>query len=473
MSMKRKILISDCTLRHAGEKLSLSFREKIELCKAIDQFGVDCIELEPIRQKKIDGLLVKSVCAAVKHAAVSVPVSLTEDSVVETWNAVKNAATPRLQVVAPVSSVQMEYLCHKKPQKMLEQIVFILRKCLEFTPHVEFLAIDATRSDPSFLSQVVSAVCQAGAEVITLCDTAGNMLPEEISGFVTSLIQSTDQLHTVRIGFDCSNQMGLAEACAISAVQSGISELKTSAVCEDAVSLPNILRILEIKGQALDVSPHIGTEKIHRATAQIRSLCHLSGEHTLSFGAEQHPDESEAMLNVHDPKDTLTEAVRKLGYDLTDEDMENVYNRFSSLAEKREWITFRELEAIIATEAMQVPPAYHHVQFVINTGSDISAMAHMKMLFHEREIEGISTGDGSIDAAFRSIEQATGRHFELDDFQIQAIAEGREAMGETVVKLRHEGKLYSGRGISTDIVGASIMAYLNAMNKVVFEEEEA
>ena len=100
-------------------------------------------------------------------------------------------------------------------------------------------------------------------------------------------------------------------------------------------------------------------------------------------------------------------------------------------------------------------------------------MAHMKLTYHDREIEGIAAGDGSIDAAFNSIEKATGRHFEVDDFQIQAITEGREAVGETIVKLRHEGKLYSGRGISTDIVGAGIMAYLNALNKIVYEEEEA
>ena len=101
------------------------------------------------------------------------------------------------------------------------------------------------------------------------------------------------------------------------------------------------------------------------------------------------------------------------------------------------------------------------------------AVAHMKLMFHNQEIEGTASGDGVIDAAFNSVEQATGRHFELDDFQIQSVTEGREAMGETVVRLRWEGKLYSGRGISTDIVGAGIMAYINAVNKIVYEEEEA
>ena len=110
---------------------------------------------------------------------------------------------------------------------------------------------------------------------------------------------------------------------------------------------------------------------------------------------------------------------------------------------------------------------------MINTGNEIGAMSRMKLKFHDQEIEGLASGDGAIDAAFNSIEQATGRHFELDDFQIRSVTEGREAMGETVVRLRWEGKLYSGRGISTDIVGAGIMAYINAVNKIVYEEEEA
>jgi len=145
---------------------------------------------------------------------------------------------------------------------------------------------------------------------------------------------------------------------------------------------------------------------------------------------------------------------------------------FCRTAEKKETVSLKELDAIIAAEAMQVPPAYHDVRYVINTDNQIGAMARMKLMYHDQEIEGIASGDGVIDAAFNSVEQATGRHFELDDFQIRSVTEGREAMGETVVRLRWEGKLYSGRGISTDIVGAGIMAYINAVNKIVYEEEE-
>ena len=147
-----------------------------------------------------------------------------------------------------------------------------------------------------------------------------------------------------------------------------------------------------------------------------------------------------------------------MGYDLVEEDIEKVWQRFTAISMKKGSISLKELEAIVATEALQVPPAYSDIQYVINTGSSVGAMAHMKLKF---------------DAAFKSIEKATERHFELDDFQIQSVTEGREAMGETLIRLRSDGKLYSGKGISTDIVGAGIMAYVNALNKIVYEEGEA
>ncbi len=142
---------------------------------------------------------------------------------------------------------------------------------------------------------------------------------------------------------------------------------------------------------------------------------------------------------------------------------------FKGVADKKA-VSARELEAIIASVALQVPPTYRLVSYVINSGNVISATANVIMEKNDREVRGLSAGDGPIDAAFLAIEQIVGTHYELDDFQIQAVTEGREAMGSALVKLRAGGKLYSGRGISTDIIGAAVHAYINALNKIVYEE---
>ena len=184
-------------------------------------------------------------------------------------------------------------------------------------------------------------------------------------------------------------------------------------------------------------------------------------------------DDGSIVLTGHDDLSAVMKAASRLGYDLSEDDGVKVYEAFRAIADKKEQVTAKELDAIVAAAAMQVPPSYVLDTYVITSGNTISSTAHLRLSKDGQMIEGVCIGDGPIDAAFLAIESITGRHYELDDFQIQAVTEGREAMGQAVVKLRSEGKVYSGRGISTDIVGASIRAYINALNKIVYEEEEA
>ncbi|MBQ0042169.1 MAG: 2-isopropylmalate synthase, partial [Lachnospiraceae bacterium] len=181
----------------------------------------------------------------------------------------------------------------------------------------------------------------------------------------------------------------------------------------------------------------------------------------------------EEILTIHDDKEAVIKAVNKLGYDLSEDDGDAVFEAFKRIAAKKEKVTSRDLDAIVATNAMQVPSRYKLESYIANTGNKIASMVHVILEDGASIKDGISVGAGPIDAAFLAIEQIIGRHFELDDFQIRAVTEGKEAAGEAIVKLRSEGKVYSGKGLSTDIIGASIRAYLNALNKIVYEEEEA
>lgn len=473
MSQPKEIRICDCTLQDAASHVELSFREKIELCRLIDKLGVDTVELCEIRQKKIDRLLIKSICSSVQRAVVAVPVSLTdEESVQMTWEALREARKARLQVVAPVSSVQMEYLMHLKPAGLCTAVEKRIRECRALTDDVEFIAADATRSDPDFLRKILATASAAGAGTITLCDTAGVMTPDETTAFLSGLYCDLPELAGTTVGFHCSGELNLADACALAAVGAGADMLKATAYHGNAISLAAIVRILKVKGAALNVRCTVESEQINRITGQIDLICNADKHRSVPFSDTLSGHDTDIVLSIHDSFETMITAAEKLGYDLGAEDQQKIWTVFSRTVEKKETISLKELDAIIAAEAMQVPPAYHSIQYVINTGNTIGAMAHMKLMFHNQEMEGIASGDGAIDAAFNSIETATGRHYELDDFQIQSVTEGREAMGETIVRLRHEGKLYSGRGISTDIVGAGIMAYLNAVNKIVYEEEE-
>ena len=474
MNRQNQIYITDCSVLEADQNYNLSFSQKIELCRLVDKLGVDCIDLSPIRQKKIDRLLIKSISSAVRSAVVGVPVDIRDpESISLTWDALKEAGKPRLQVSVPVSSVQMEYLLHMKSEAVIAGIASSIGECRKLTEDVEFIAQDASRSDPAFLVRALQTAIQAGATTVTLCDTAGMMMPEDVTRWIEALKKELPLLLEVRIGYFCSGELNMADANAVAAIRAGVREIKATSCRGTVVSLFNIVRILNVKGKSLDVSTHVGTEQIRRITGQVETLFLSSGKKSsLTSDPSETASETDMILSRHDGMEAVIGAASKLGYDLNAEDQEKVWKSFREMVEKKDNITLRELEAIIAAEAMQVPPAYHDVSYVISTSNQTGAMARMKLKYKDREIEGVAAGDGAIDAAFNSIEQATGRHFELDDFQIRSVTEGREAMGETIVRLRWEGKLFSGRGISTDIVGAGIMAYINAVNKIIYEEDE-
>jgi len=226
------------------------------------------------------------------------------------------------------------------------------------------------------------------------------------------------------------------------------------------------------RGDSLQVSSTLRVAQLSRSISQITWMCQTDRRKTSPFDSGVRQGDDSIYLTAHDEIGAVLQAVEQLGYDLSEEDKPKVYEAFCNIAAKKEQVGIRELDAIVASAAMQVPSAYQLESYVINSGNTISSSAHMRLRRDGAVLEGICLGDGPIDAAFLAIEQITGKHYELDDFQIQAVTEGREAMGQTIVRLRSGGKLYSGRGISTDIVCAGIHAYLSALNKIVYEEEE-
>ena len=466
-----RIRISDMTMKQGSKETALSFKEKIELAKQLDKLGVSVIELEGIQNARIDALRIKSIAMAVKESIVAVPVQLNADNILACWNAVSQAKHPRLQVCAPVSSVQMEYLFHKKPDAMKAAIVEAVAAACKLCADVEFVADDATRSDPAFLYDVLTAAITAGAKTVTVCDTAGTMLPNEFAAFITDIYENVPSVKDAVLGVACSDGLSMADSCAIAAVRVGAREIKAAAYRLDAVSLPNVAKVLSAKGDAFGVTCPVRTTQLKRITDQIAWMFEAGKSKNSPFENGVQEDGAGVYLTAHDDMAAVLKTAEKLGYDLSEEDGAKVYEAFKAIAAKKEKVSARELDAIVASAAMQVPPTYVLDTYVITAGNTISSTAHLKIAKAGQMLEGVSVGDGPIDAAFLAIERITGQHYELDDFQIQAVTEGREAMGQTVVKLRASGKVYSGRGISTDIVGASIRAYINALNKIVYEEE--
>ena len=464
------VKLSDVTMKQVADGFSLSFKEKIELAKLLDKLGVSVIELEGIQNARIDSLRIKSIAAAVTGSVVAVPVQLTKDSPAQVWAALQQAKAPRLQVSGAVSAVQMEYLFHKKPEAMRTAIAETIAASKALCADVEFLADDATRANPAFLAETVTAAIAAGATTVTICDTAGTMLPAEFAQFIKSLYEAIPELKTVNVGVSCCNTLSMADACAIASVGEGVAELKAAVYPLDTAGTANLVKILAARGDSMGVATTVQATQLSRIMDRVNQICQAGKTKASALATAQ--SDMGIYLTAHDDIAAVTGVAQQLGYDLSEDDCVKVYDAFQRIAAKKEQVSTKELDAIIASAALQVPPTYKLDTFVITSGNTISSTAHIKLTKNNQPVEGVSIGDGPIDAAFVAIENITGCHYELDDFQLQAVTEGREAMGQTVVKLRSGGKVYSGKGISTDIVAAGIHAYLSALNKIVYEEEE-
>ncbi|MBR0447468.1 MAG: hypothetical protein IIX28_03260 [Clostridia bacterium] len=452
----KHIRIADTTLCQGN----YTFKEKIEIARQLEKLGVDVIELPAITEVRSDTLLVRTMASFVKEATLSVAAGITADSVELAAAALEGAAKPCIRIQLPVSPVGMEYTCHKKPDKMLAWIAEVVAAAKQKGVAVEFCAVDATRADEGYLQAAIDAAVQAGADTVSVCDSTGGRLPDDFAAFVKVIC--TD----LPLGVACDNKNGLAAASAILAVQGGAACVKT-AIGGAITDLTTFATMCKNCGDSYGFATAIRYTEMDRIVGQIAWITDPARNEKPAGVTAATPED--VRLDAKDDRAAVAAAVAKLGYDLSEEDAARVYEEFCRVAEKKT-VAAKELEAIVANVAMQVPDAYQLVSYVINTGNIISASAQISLQHEGKTLQSVSIGDGPIDAAFKAIDQIIGHHYELDDFQIQAVTEGKEAVGQALVKLRDRGRLYSGTGISTDILGASLRAYLNAVNKIIYEE---
>ena len=463
----KQIKVIDMTLQNRAE--SLSFKEKIEAARHLDRLNVSVIDLPEIVNITTDSLLVRTIAAFLKNSVISVCAGMSEQGIETAAAALSSAKNARIRISIPVSAVKMEYVCHKKPDKILELAKTLFALACEKFSDVEFFAEDATRAETAFLEQIIEEAVAAGVKTITLCDDEGAMLPDEFQEFIKDTKAAIPALSKVSLGVVSKNGNGMATASALMAIKAGVDEIKCAVGVDDMPNIKELSSVLCYRSEKLGVKADLNYTEINRILKQIEWICGSADKGDATLGVTSEQAKADTPLDANDTIETVTKAVNALGYELSDEDYVKVYDEFCRLAGRKK-VSSKELDAIVASVALQVPQTYQLVNYVINNGNIITNSAQVTLKKDGKELSGISIGDGPIDAAFKAIEQIIGHHFELDAFQIQSVTEGREAVGSAIVKLRHDGKLYSGNGVSTDIIGSSIRAYINAVNKIVYEE---
>lgn len=460
----KNIYVADYTLRKLSEERqnSFLFREKTAIASGIENFGADAIEVDEIKKIKEDTIVYRTIAATLTNAKICIPVGTTLETLEAAWNCVKDARYPCLQVILPVSTVQMEYLYHLKDEKMLGLIRTLVTSACDKCNDVEFVALDATRASIDFLKDACYTAVECGASAITISDDAGTYLPDEFADIVKVIKEKCD----TKVYVKTSNAINMAAACATAAISAGADGVKFTICSDDTLKGDAFAQIVRTRGESLGIETSLQSEKI---ATNIKELTKKLSPSSISHEVKAESDK--ILLDSASTLSDICRCVEALGYDLSDSDIGTVLAETHKVCASKGVVGSKELEAIIASFTMQTPSTYHLDSYLSNSSDVTSSMARVTLTRDGEELIGVSTGNGPIDSAFRAIEQCIGHHYELDSFQIEAVTEGKEALGSALVKLRSNGKLYSGNGLSTDIISASIRAYINAVNKIVFEEK--
>lgn len=460
----KKVNIADITLKKLSEDraVSLLFREKSAIANCADLLGVDAIELPPVKSLREDTIIYKTIAQNVQNAVLAIPVGFSSDEVAAAWECVKEAKKPRLQIELPVSTIQMEYMYHIKQAKMIEKIAELTKAAKDVCENIEFSALDATRADEECLIAAVKEAEANGAVMVTICDDAGNSTPDEIAALVAKVKEAVQVPVYVRV----SDRINMAVASAFAAIGKGADGLKCAMAGKDVLLAGELSDAMSACSAQIDAEIKLDRTKIHASIDDmVSSINHNAYESEATVS-----DKKKLLLDSEATVAQVAQATALLGYELSDSDIGNVHKALKRVCEKKGAVGAKEFEALIASSAMQAPSTYHFETYTTTSSNVSGSMSQITLKCNDEIICGVSNGDGPIDSAFRAIEQCIGHHYELDDFQVQSVTEGKEALGSALVRLRNNGKLYSGNGTSTDIVGASIRAYINALNKIVFEE---
>lgn len=498
----RRIKIFDTTLRD-GEQApgcTMNTREKLEIARQLERMGIDIIEAGFPVSSPDDFEAVAAIASELKTSTVAALCRCVRGDIETAAKALAGAVKPRLHIFIATSDLHLSVKLGITRDQALEKIRDSVTYAKTFFDDVEFSAEDATRSDREFLLSCFNLALSCGATTINIADTVGYNTPDEMYDLVRYIDQNLIGRERVDLGIHCHNDLGMAVANSISGLRAGASHVEgtINGIGERAgnASLEEIIMAIHTRGETLQMDTGINTRQIYRTCKLVSTIIGTSipsnkpvvGRNAFSHesGIHQHGilknpltyeimspasigiNHSDLVLGKHSGRHAFDDRVAELGYTLPTGAEEKAFSRFLELADHKQDVTSKDVEAIIMEFGYAQPESYRLHSFVINSGTVISATAVVRLIkLDGSEVEHVARGDGPIDALYKAVERIVKAGYRLASYRIQAVTGGEDALGEAVVSLKKDSQSITGRGLSTDILEASIKAYLNAVNKVV------
>ena len=498
-----RIKIFDTTLRDGEQSpgCSMNLQEKIEVAHQLEKLRVDIIEAGFAIASPGDFLSVKTIAETIKDAGVASLSRALKKDIDRSYEALKNAAAPRIHTFIATSPIHMQYKLKMKPEDVLNQAVEMVKYAKTLCFDVEFSAEDASRSEPEFLYRVIEGVIKAGATCVNVPDTVGYAMPEEYFEFISGIKNNVAGIEKIDLSVHCHNDLGLGVANSLAAIRAGATQVECTinGIGERAgnAALEEIVMILNTRHDLYPKRTHIDTKQIYNASRLVSSItgvpvqpnkavvganafAHESGIHQHGVLANKETyeimtpesiglSENVIVLGKHSGKHAFADRLKMLGYMLDEARLQDSFEKFKELADRKKSVSDMDLRALVELDKYDIPSAYELDTFVINSGNKMTATAVVKLRHEDETVEEASTGDGPVDAVFNAIEKCAGMSFRLKEYVVRSVTGGKDAQGEVVVKLEKDGKKSRGRGLSTDIVEASAKAYVDAINRYCYE----
>jgi len=496
-----KLIIFDTTLRD-GEQApgaSLNPAEKLEIAHSLAEMGVDVIEAGFPISSPGDLESVKQIARIIKGPIICGLSRAIKADIDAAAEAVKPAKRGRIHVFLATSKIHMQYKLKKAEDEIMRLAIENVKYAKRFCEDVEFSPEDASRSEREFLYRVLEAVINAGATTVNIPDTVGYALPTEYGSLIKAIKENVINIDKAVISTHCHNDLGLAVANSLEAIRNGARQVECTinGIGERAgnASMEEIVMSIRTRRDFYrDVETNIKSSQICKVSRLVSKLTgfvvapnkaivggnafrHESGIHQDGVLKERSTYEiikpedvgfigTGIVLGKHSGRHALSERLKDLGFDLKDEQLAKVSERFKALADKKKNIFDDDLIALVEDEIKLIKPIWKLENFSVNSGTNIVPEAAVSLKFKGKAMAAKSSGDGPIDACFKAVDKATGIKCELQDYRIEAVTKGKDALGEVSVKLKAKNKVVSARGSSTDIIEASVRAYINALNKI-------
>ena len=510
--MDNQIIIFDTTLRDGEQSpgASLNIHEKVEIARQLEKLNVDIIEAGfPISSpeqfeavERIAGEINLTIAGLARAKEIDIKTA---------YKAIQNAENKRIHTFVGTSDHHISgkfgdsrygNTLTEKRNTVIKMTTDAVKYAKSFCEDVEFSAEDAGRTDLSYLCEVIEAAIDAGATTINIPDTTGYTLPQEMSAKIKMIREKVTNIDQAILSVHCHNDLGLAVANSLAAVESGARQVECTinGIGERAgnASLEEIVMTLHVRKDFLDYRTRINTKEIYNTSHMVSGLtgmvvqpnkaivggnafAHESGIHQDGMLKNRNtyeimtPDEvgvprTKIVLGRHSGRHGLKARLTELGYQVTEDELKKLYHLFTKLADRKKEVYDDDLRVLMGDEIFIEESHVHlqHMQVHLGTNSIPTATVSIKL--NEQVVHESATGDGPVDAVFNAIDRALNTKYKIESYQVRSITEGRQAMGETLIRIRHEGKSFTGRGVSTDIIEASAKAYLHAINQLEIEK---